>query len=151
MAVRVSALRTGCAPLPRNIIFLFVVLISVRGSVNPRAIVRQEGLGKLKTKINCTHRAKFRLLHVLRYWLSYESYVTFLSRQCTFRATKVEVEVPLRLTVGQSVSQYVLVSSTLVGLATRYYLLSEYCCLNFAVSFLWGALSDERTGLQFAV
>jgi hypothetical protein len=59
----------------------------------------------------------------------------------------VEVEVTLRLTV----SQYVLVSSTLVGLATRYYFLSEYCCLKFAVLYLLGALSDERTGLQFAV
>jgi hypothetical protein len=53
----------------------------------------------------------------------------------------------MRLTV----SQYVLVSSTLVGLATRYYFLSGYCCLKFAVLYLLGALSDERTGLQFAV
>jgi hypothetical protein len=52
---------------------------------------------------------------------------------------------------GRSVSQYVLVSSTLVGLATRYYFLSECCCLKFEVQFLWGALSDERMGLQFAV
>jgi hypothetical protein len=59
----------------------------------------------------------------------------------------LEVEVTLRLTV----SQYVLASSTLVGLATRYYFLSECCCLKFAVLYLWGALSDERTGLQFAV
>jgi uncharacterized membrane protein len=43
-------------------------------------------------------------------------------------------------------SQYVLVSSTLVGLATRYYFLSVCCCLKFVVLFLWGALSDERTG-----
>jgi hypothetical protein len=27
----------------------------------------------------------------------------------------------------------------------------ESCCLKSAVLFLWGALSDERTGLQFAV
>jgi hypothetical protein len=47
-------------------------------------------------------------------------------------------------------SQYVLVSSTLVGLATRYYFLSEYCCLKLAVLYLLGALSDERTRLQFA-
>jgi hypothetical protein len=33
-----------------------------------------------------------------------------------------------------------------VGLATRYYFLSECCCLKFAVLFLWGALSDERKG-----
>jgi hypothetical protein len=58
-----------------------------------------------------------------------------------------EVEVTLRLTV----SQYVLVSSTLVGLPTRYYFLSECCCLKFAVLYLWGTFSDERTGLQFAV
>jgi hypothetical protein len=54
-------------------------------------------------------------------------------------------EVTLQLTV----SQYVLVSSTLVRLATRYYFLSECFCLKFAVLFLWGALSDERTGLQY--
>jgi hypothetical protein len=43
---------------------------------------------------------------------------------------------------------YVLVSSTLVGLATRYYFLAECCCLKFAVLFLWGTLSDERTGRE---
>jgi hypothetical protein len=59
----------------------------------------------------------------------------------------VEVEVTLRLTVRQ----YVLVSSTLVGLATRYFFLSECCRLKFAVLYLWDALSDKRTGLQFAV
>jgi hypothetical protein len=51
-------------------------------------------------------------------------------------------------TDGQS---YVFVSSTVVGLASRYYFLSECCWLKLAVLFLWGALSDERTGLQFAV
>jgi hypothetical protein len=54
-------------------------------------------------------------------------------------------------TDGRSVSQYVLVLSTLVGLATRYYFLSECCCLKFAVLFLWSALPDKRTGLRFAV
>jgi hypothetical protein len=34
---------------------------------------------------------------------------------------------------------------------TRYYFLSECCCLKLALVSLWGALSDERTGLQFAV
>jgi hypothetical protein len=52
-------------------------------------------------------------------------------------------------TDGESVN--ILVSRTLVGLATSYYFLSECCCQKFAVLFLWGALSDERTGLQFAV
>jgi hypothetical protein len=59
----------------------------------------------------------------------------------------LEVELTLRLTV----SQYVLVSSTLVGLMTRYYFLSVCCSLKFAVLYLWGALSDETTGLQFEV
>jgi hypothetical protein len=61
------------------------------------------------------------------------------------------LEVKVEVTIGQSVSQYVLVSSTLVGLGTRYYFLLECCCLKVAVLFLWDALSDERTGLQFAV
>jgi hypothetical protein len=50
-------------------------------------------------------------------------------------------------TDSQSVSQYVLVSSTLVGLATRYYLLSECSYPKFTVLYLLGALSDERTFL----
>jgi hypothetical protein len=49
---------------------------------------------------------------------------------------EVEVKVTLQLTV----SQYVLVSSTLVGLATTYYFLPECCCLKFSVLYLWGAL-----------
>jgi hypothetical protein len=35
MAVRLSVLRTGRALLPINIVFLFMVLISVRCCVNP--------------------------------------------------------------------------------------------------------------------
>jgi hypothetical protein len=45
-----------------------------------------------------------------------------------------------------TVSQYVLLSSTLVELDTRCYFLSECCCLKFAVLYLWGALYDERMG-----
>jgi hypothetical protein len=51
----------------------------------------------------------------------------------------------------ESVNQYVLVSNTLVGLATRYYFLLDCCCLEVAVLFLCGDLSDKRAGLQFAV
>jgi hypothetical protein len=65
---------------------------------------------------------------------------------------KLKFKLKLKLLYDrQSVSQYVLVSSTLVGLVTRYYFLLECCCLKFAVLFLWVALPDERTGLQFAV
>jgi hypothetical protein len=46
MAVRLSALRTAHTLLPRNIIFLLLVLISVRGSVRP------DRLGKLKNFIH---------------------------------------------------------------------------------------------------
>jgi hypothetical protein len=48
MAVRLSTLCTGRALLRRNIVFLFLVLISVRGWVKTKAAVRLEGLGKLK-------------------------------------------------------------------------------------------------------
>jgi hypothetical protein len=61
-------------------------------------------------------------------------------RSCLF-CRVLEVEVTLRLTDGR----YVL------GLVTRYYFMSEGFCLKVAVLFLWNALSDERTGLQFAV
>jgi hypothetical protein len=44
MVVRLSALCTGHLLLPGR----FLVLISVRGRINPRAIVWLEGLGKLK-------------------------------------------------------------------------------------------------------
>jgi hypothetical protein len=44
MAVSLSALRAGC-PLPPG---RFLVLVYVRGLVDPKAIVRLEGLGQLK-------------------------------------------------------------------------------------------------------
>jgi hypothetical protein len=62
--------------------------------------------------------------------------------------TGSKCEVTLRLTVSQSIC---LVIEHPLGLATRYYFLSECCCLKLAVLFLWDALSDGRTGLQFAV
>jgi hypothetical protein len=49
-------------PLPQGI---FLVLITVRGLVDPRAIVRLEGLGKLKNPITSSsglEPATFRLV-----------------------------------------------------------------------------------------
>jgi hypothetical protein len=43
-----ASLRTGGILLPRNIIFLLLVLISVRGCVNHWGLVWLEGLSKLK-------------------------------------------------------------------------------------------------------
>jgi hypothetical protein len=62
---------------------------------------------------------------------------------------KVEVNVTLRQMVSQPVCQGVEPDS---GLVTRYYFLSEGCCLMVAVSSLWVTLSDERSGhLSFSV
>jgi hypothetical protein len=36
-------------------------------------------------------------------------------------------------------------------LVTRYYFLPESCFLKVAVLSLWGALSDERSGLSFVI
>jgi hypothetical protein len=85
-------------------------------------------------------------------WPSYTPghWVPFPSPRTTRRAVRRhihEVEVTLRLTVSQSVRLGV---DPTLGLVTRYYFLSGFC-LKTAVLFLWGALSDERTGLQFAV
>jgi hypothetical protein len=71
-------------------------------------------------------------------------------RNVRYRRVVVDMSKSKLLYDWRSLSQYVLISSTLVGLATRYYFLSECCCLKIAVLFLCGALSDERTGLQFA-
>jgi hypothetical protein len=60
MAVRLSALRAG-RPLPPP--ERFMVLISVRGRVDTRAIVRLEGLGQLKKSTpSGLEAATFRLV-----------------------------------------------------------------------------------------
>jgi hypothetical protein len=48
-------------------------------------------------------------------------------------------------------SQSICFSITLVGLAIRRYVLLECYCLKFVGLLLWGVLSDEKSGLQFAV
>jgi hypothetical protein len=58
------------------------------------------------------------------------------------------VEVTFQLTGSQSVCLGV---EPTLELVTRYYFFSERCSLKVAVLFLWGAVPDERMGLQFAV
>jgi hypothetical protein len=63
MAVRLSAARAG-HPLPPE---RFLVLISVRGWVHPKAILRLEGLGQLKNPMTskenqrAEHRPMFQM------------------------------------------------------------------------------------------
>jgi hypothetical protein len=81
MAVRLSALRAGRSPFtPRK----NLVLISVRGWVDPRAIVRLEGLGQLKNPVVSSgiEFATFRLvaqcLNQLPYRLPFKQLLTSL-------------------------------------------------------------------------
>jgi hypothetical protein len=89
MVVRLSALHTGCS-LPPG---WFVVLISVRGWVDPRVIGWLEGLGQLKNPVTSSgiEPATFRLvadcLNQLRYrvhpWNSH-SFVKWQGNSATF-------------------------------------------------------------------
>jgi hypothetical protein len=60
----------------------------------------------------------------------------------------IEVQVTLQLTVSHSVCQGI---EPTLGLVTRYYFLSEGYFLKVTVLSLWGALSDERSSLSFAI
>jgi hypothetical protein len=52
MAVRLSALRTPRTLVPRNIIiFMFLVLISVKRLIKPQGLVRPEELGQFKNHL----------------------------------------------------------------------------------------------------
>jgi hypothetical protein len=55
MAVKLAAIRAGRALLLRNIIILLLVLIFVRGLVNPKVLARPEGLRTLE-KVQCRNR-----------------------------------------------------------------------------------------------
>jgi hypothetical protein len=60
----------------------------------------------------------------------------------------VKDKVTVQLTVSQSLCQGI---ELILGLVTRYYFLSEVYFLKFAFLSLWGALSDERSGLSFVL
>jgi hypothetical protein len=63
MAVRLSALRTRRTLLPRNIIiFLSLVLISVRGPVNPRAKCGRKDEVNLKITLSGIEPATYRFV-----------------------------------------------------------------------------------------
>jgi hypothetical protein len=68
-------------------------------------------------------------------------YVYDIQKSPFIKGRIIKVKVTLRLTVSQSVSLGV---EPYLGLMTRYLLLFDSYGL-----FLWGALSDERTGLYF--
>jgi hypothetical protein len=60
--------------------------------------------------------------------------------------TLIKVKVTLRLTASQPVFRCV---EPTLGLGNRYYILYEGCLPKVSVFSLWGALSDERSGLIF--
>jgi hypothetical protein len=92
------------------------------------------------TAYNLTHQ--YSILDVFTYTSDLTANLWLLPHSLkTLVNWTVEVEVTLRLTVSQSVSLSV---EPHLGLITRYILLFD----NYGLA-LWGALSDERTGLFF--
>jgi hypothetical protein len=67
VTVRLSALRDGHLSPPVR----FLVFISVRGLIDPRAIVRLEGLGKLK---NISSIFDADITHIIRVYLGIKDY-----------------------------------------------------------------------------
>jgi hypothetical protein len=111
------------------------------------------GLWFLVQSVSCQSRGGLITTHyclIWEYWVPFPSSLTTRRDYGGSILTRLNGDAEIEVTLRLSVSQYILVSSILVGLATRYYFLSECCCLKFTVLYLLGALSDERTGLQFA-
>jgi hypothetical protein len=65
MAVKLWVLRTGHILLPRNIIFLFLVLISVKRLSEPQGLVRPEGLDVFKKLIHLILEAAILRLSIV--------------------------------------------------------------------------------------
>jgi hypothetical protein len=80
MAVMLSALRAG-RPLPPG---RFLVPISVRGSVDPRAIVRLEGLGEVKNPM--TSPVRIDNIHILSSWTMLEPGTIRIQTTCLTNA-----------------------------------------------------------------
>jgi hypothetical protein len=96
MAVRLSALRAG-SPLPPG---SFLVLISVRSWVDPRTIVRMEGLGQLKNPMTSSgiQPMTFRLvawcINQLRYRVPLKNVSLIGLSRCEMDST-VQGQVPV--------------------------------------------------------
>jgi hypothetical protein len=75
------------------------------------------------------------------------SKMSVLEAEVVSRRSRFRVKV--RVTLGLTVSHYVLVSIPLCGRLTRYCFLFKSLGLESVVLSLWGALSDERSGLSF--
>jgi hypothetical protein len=97
MATRLSALRAG-RPLPPG---RFLVLISVRGFVVPRVIVRLEGLCHLKIPVispgieTATFRLVAQCLNQLRYRLSPEHFFALWENEIIKVCQRTEIPVVL--------------------------------------------------------
>jgi hypothetical protein len=90
-------------------------------------------------------------VYIISYNIQYSCASYFLTTELTGTLPSNEllflkVKVTLRLMVSQCLD----VEPTL-ELVTRYYFLSECCCLKIAVLSLWDVLSCDGMGLQFAV
>jgi hypothetical protein len=84
---------------------------------------------------------KLQILHIIKIFKSHAPFSSLYSQLLNPPGlSKVKVKVTLRLTVSQSV----LVLSPIWGSGP-----DIYYCLTVTVFFLWGALSDERTGPSF--
>jgi hypothetical protein len=95
MAVRLSTLRAG-RPLPQS---RFLILISVRGWIDPRVIVRLEGLGELKNLMTssgiqhaCSIMPQSTTLPrapLNSWWMSQEEFVAYFTVLFTDRPMKI--------------------------------------------------------------
>jgi hypothetical protein len=140
-------------------IFLLVAWLRHRwGSVKGKGReVVTVWIGVIWLGIGSTQRGKFdswaTLSRLKKYSYGFKSSQrlcwirTVLNRWLLFKLSEDWSRSRSHVTIdGQSVCQGI---EPTLGLVTRYYFLSEGCCLKIAVLSLWGALSDERPGLSF--